>query len=61
MSGSLHDSSALIEKPEDLTPEKKHKQSGAEELTNCNKSRNDTRNTFSLNEVINLGIPHVCR
>ena len=59
MSESFNDSSALIENPEDLTPEKKRKQSGAEELANCKKSRNDTRNTLSLNEVINLGIPHV--
>ena len=59
MSESLNDPSALIETPEDLTPEKKRKQSAAEELTNCKKSRNETRNTLSLNEVINLGIPHV--
>ena len=59
MSGSLHDSSALMEKPQHLTPMKKRKQSGAEELTNCKKSRNETQNTRSLNEVINLGIPHV--
>ena len=59
MSGSLHDSSALIEKPEDLTPKKKRKQSVAEELTDCKKSRNDTGNTISLNEVINLRFPHI--
>ena len=59
MSGSLNDSSAFIERPENLTPEKKRKQSGAEELTNCKKSRKDTQNTFSLSKVINLGIPHV--
>ena len=59
MSGSSHDSSALMDKPEDLTTMKKRKQSAAEELTNCKKSRNETRNTLSLNEVINLGIPHV--
>ena len=58
MSRFAHDSSALIENPEDLTPEKKRKQSAAEELTNCKKSRNDTGNTASLNKVINLGIPH---
>ena len=52
-SGSIH------EKPEDLTPAKKRKQSPAEHLTNCKKSRIDTQNTPSLNEVINLGIPHV--
>ena len=59
MSGSFNDSSALIEKPEDLTPDKKRQQSPAEKLTKCKKSRKDTRNTLSLNEVINLGIPHV--
>ena len=53
MSGSSYDSSALMEKPEELTPVKKRK------LTNSKKSRNDTQNTLSLNEVINLGIPHV--
>ena len=41
----------MIENPEDFTPEKNRKQSGAEGLINCKKSRNDTRN--------NLGIPHV--
>ena len=59
MSGSLHNSCALIEKPEVLTSGKKRKRSVAEELTHCKKSRNDTRNTRSLNEVINLGMPHV--
>ena len=59
MSGSLHESSALIEKPEDLTPKKKRKQSVAEELNDCKKSRNDTVNTISLNEVINLRFPHI--
>ena len=59
MSGSLHDSSALIEKPEELTPSKKRKQSAAEELANFKKSRNDTRNALSLNAIINRGIPHV--
>ena len=59
MSGSSYDSSALMEKPEELTPMKKCKQNAAEELTNCKKSRNDTQNNLSLNEVINLGIPHV--
>ena len=59
MSGSLDESSALIEKPEDLTPKKKRKQSVAEELTDCKKSRNDTGNTISLNEVINLRFPHI--
>ena len=59
INGLLHDSSAIMEKLEDLTPDKKRKQSAAEELTNCKKSRNDTQNTLSLNEVINLGIPHV--
>ena len=53
ISGWIH------EKPEDLNPMKKRKQSPAEELTNCKKSRMDTQNTPSLNEVINLGIPHV--
>merc|ERR1712049_9771 len=48
-----------MDKPEDLTPVRKRKQSSAEELTNCKKSRNDTQNNLSLNEVINLGIPHV--
>ena len=59
MSESSHDSSALMEKPEELTPWKKCKQNAAEELTNCKKSHNDTQNTLSLNEVINPGIPHV--
>ena len=60
MSGSSHDdSSALVEKPEKLTPVKKRKQSAADELNTCKKSRNDTQNTLCLNEVINLGIPHV--
>ena len=59
MSGSLDESSALIEKPEDLTPKKKRKQSVAEELNDCKKSRNDTVNTISLNEVINLRFPHI--
>ena len=59
MSGSSHDCSALVKKPEDLTPMKKRKQSTSEELTNCKKSRNDTRITLSLNKVINLGMPHV--
>ena len=59
MSGSLNDSSVLTEKPEDLTTKKKRKQSTAEELTNFKKSRNDTRCSISLNDVINLGIPHV--
>ena len=60
MSGSSHDdSSALVEKPEKLTPVKKRKQSAADELTDCKKSRNDTQNTLGLNEIINLGIPHV--
>ena len=59
MSGSSHDSSALMEKPEKLSPMKKRKQSAADELTDCKKSRNDTQNTLGLNEVINLGIPHV--
>ena len=59
ISGLLNDSSAFIEKPEELTPEKKRRQSAAEELTNCKKSQNVTQNTLSLNEVINLGIPHV--
>ena len=40
-----------MENPEDLTPMKKRKQSPAEQLSNCKKSRNATRNT--------LGIPHV--
>ena len=53
ISGWIH------EKPEELNPMKKRKQSPAEELTNCKKSRMDTQNTPSLNEVINLGIPHV--
>ena len=59
INGLLHDSSAIMEKLEDLTPDKKRKQSAAEELTNCKKSRNDTQNTLSLYEVINPGIPHV--
>ena len=48
-----NDSSALIEIPEDMTseapeaPEKKRKQSAAEELTNCKKSRDDTGNATS--------------
>ena len=58
INGLLHDSSAIMEKLEDLTPAKKRKQSAAEELTNCKKSRNETQNTLSLNEVI-IGIPHV--
>ena len=37
----------------------KRKQSTSEELTNCKRSRNDTQNTLTLNEVINLGIPHI--
>ena len=49
----------MNEKPKDLTPKKKRKQSAAEELTSCKKRRNDTRNTISLNQVISLGIPHV--
>ena len=52
MSESLQDSLALIKKPENLAPEKKRKQSAAEELPNCKKSRN----SLSLNEVINLVI-----
>ena len=48
MSGSLNDSSALMEKPEHLTPMKKRKESAAEELTNCRKSRIETQNTRSL-------------
>ena len=59
MSESLQDSSALIENPEDLTSEKKRKQSEAEELTNYKKSRNDTGNTTSLNKIINFGMPHI--
>merc|ERR1711953_1657835 len=31
----------------------------AEELTDCKKSRNDTGNTISLNEVINLRFQHI--
>ena len=37
----------------------KRKQSTTEELTNCKRSRNDTQNILTLNEVINLGIPHI--
>lgn len=59
MSGSLQDSSALIEKPRVLIPKKKRKRSVAENLANCKKSRNDTKNTLGLNAIINLGIPHV--
>ena len=59
MSESLQNSSALIEKPEDLTHEKKRKQSSAGELTNCKKSRNDTGNPTSLNKIINRGMPHI--
>ena len=59
MSESLQEPSALIEKPEDLTHEKKRKQSSAEELTNCKKSRNDTGNPTSLNKIINHGMPHI--
>ena len=59
INGLLHDSSAIMEKLEDLTPDKKRKQSAAEELTDCKKSRNDAQNVTSLDKVINLGIPHV--
>ena len=59
MSKFLNGSSALIEKPEDLTPEKKRKHIEAEELTNSKKIRNDTQNAVSLNSIINRGIPHV--
>ena len=59
MSGSMHDFLAMDEKTEDLTPTKKQKQSIAEQLTNCKKGRNDTENSTNLNDVINLGIPHV--
>lgn len=58
MSGSLHDSSEMIEKPKVLTPKKKRKRSVAEELTNCKRTRNDTQYTLGLTEVINLRIPH---
>ena len=57
MSGLLHISSALIEKPEYLTAKKK--QSTAEELTNCKKSRNNAGNSTSLDKIINLGMPHI--
>ena len=52
-----NDSSALIEIPEDMTseapeaPEKKRKQSAAEELTNYKKSRDDTGNATSSNKA----------
>ena len=59
MSRSLNHSSALIEKPEDLTPKKECGQSAAEELNNGKKSRIDSENVPSLNKIINLGIPHV--
>ena len=59
MSGMTDDSSAMDEKPEDLSPEKKRQESESEELTNCKKSRNDAQNVTSLDKVINLGIPHV--
>ena len=59
MSGSSKDSTALMEKPENLTSEKKRKQSADEALTDCKKSRKDNGNVTSLNKIINLGMPHI--